>query len=101
MLKNFRICSTSEVERICQRYLLDKYKFQSGNILNLDETGVMTVIQAPNVVARKYSKKVVQVVLGEGDTLVTIVSNITAAGEHNSSSIYISPNRNPGQPNVW
>lgn len=36
--------------------VLDKYKFKPENILNLDETGVMTVIQAPNVVAKKASK---------------------------------------------
>lgn len=60
--------------------VLDKYKFHPENILNLDETGVMTVIQAPNVVARKGSKQVGQVVSGERGTLVTMVCTVTAAG---------------------
>lgn len=40
----------------------------------------MTVIQAPNVVAKKDSKQDGQVVSGERGTLVTMVCTVTAAG---------------------
>lgn len=47
----------------------------------MDETGVIqTVIQAPNVVTKKGSKQVGQVVSGERGMLVTMVATVTAAG---------------------
>lgn len=60
--------------------IYSKHKFQPDRIFNLDETGIKTVVQAPNVVARKGTKQVGQVVSGERGNLVTMCVAVNAAG---------------------
>ncbi|XP_046667355.1 uncharacterized protein LOC124359039 [Homalodisca vitripennis] len=57
-----------------------KHKFSPSDIYNLDETGIKTVVQAPNVVAKKGTKQVGQVVSGERGSLITMVATVNAAG---------------------
>lgn len=59
---------------------LQKYPFTASRIFNLDETGVMTVVQAPNVIAEKGVKQVGQAVSGERGNLVTMVGIVSASG---------------------
>ncbi|XP_074037775.1 uncharacterized protein [Leptinotarsa decemlineata] len=59
---------------------LQKYSFLPNRIYNLDETGVLRVVQAPNVITKKGVKQVGQAVSGERGTLVTMVGIISASG---------------------
>lgn len=58
----------------------EKYKFTPDKIYNLDETGVMTVVQAPKVVAHKGAKQVGQISSGERGSLITMCAIISATG---------------------
>lgn len=58
----------------------NKYKFTPDRIYNCDETGIPTVVQAPNVVARKGSKQVGQAVSTERGSMITMCAIINAAG---------------------
>lgn len=60
--------------------VLEKYKFTPDKIYNCDETGIPTVVQAPNVVARKGSKQVGQAVSTERGSMITMCAIINAAG---------------------
>lgn len=66
-----------------------KYFF-AARISNLDETGVMTVVQAPNVIAEKGIKQVGQAVSGECENLVTMVG-IVSALENTVPPVFILP----------
>lgn len=59
---------------------LGKHPFKAERIYNLDETGVTTVVQAPNVIAAKGVKQVGQAVSGERGSLVTMVGIVNASG---------------------
>lgn len=54
--------------------------FQAEHIYNIDETGVSTVVQAPNVVAKLGARQVGQAVSGERGTMVTMCMIINAVG---------------------
>lgn len=57
---------------------MDKYNFSPDRILNLDETGVTTVLPSPKVIAETGKKQVGQIVARERGELVTVCAIITA-----------------------
>lgn len=59
---------------------LQSKSFTAAQIFNLDETGVATVIQAPNVVARRGVKQVGQAVSAERGQSITLCMVINASG---------------------
>lgn len=59
---------------------LQSYPFTPNKIYNIDETGITTVVQSPNVVAKKGTKQVGQVVSAERGQLVTMCGIINACG---------------------
>ncbi|XP_039276104.1 uncharacterized protein LOC120349672 [Nilaparvata lugens] len=60
--------------------LMEKYKFPDNRILNLDESGVTTVLQSPKVIAPAGAKQVGQCVSAERGELVTFCGIVTASG---------------------
>ncbi|XP_055906379.1 uncharacterized protein LOC129941699 [Eupeodes corollae] len=59
---------------------LGKFNFTADRIFNLDETGVTTVVQAPNVIAQKGQKQVGQSVSAERGQLITMCAIVSAIG---------------------
>lgn len=59
---------------------LRKADFTPDRIFNLDETNIMTVVQAPNVIAQTCLKRVGQCVSAERGQLITICAIVNAAG---------------------
>ncbi|XP_055918583.1 uncharacterized protein LOC129950684 [Eupeodes corollae] len=59
---------------------LGKFNFTPDGILNLDETGLTTVVQAPNVIAQKGQKQVGQCVSAERGQLITMCAIVNAVG---------------------
>ncbi|GLV33551.1 hypothetical protein CBL_21471, partial [Carabus blaptoides fortunei] len=70
------------IQEFFQNYerALQSKEFSPDRIYNLDETGVSTVLQSPNVVAKKGSKQVGQIVSAERGTSITICGIINAIG---------------------
>ncbi|KAJ8955082.1 hypothetical protein NQ314_006963 [Rhamnusium bicolor] len=60
--------------------VMKKYNFSEDRIFNLDETGVMTVVQAPYIIAARGIKQVGQALSGERGKLITMCSIISASG---------------------
>lgn len=60
--------------------VLRKYNFTPDRIYNLDETNIMTVVQAPNVIAKTGTKQVGQSVSAEGGQLITMCGIGNAIG---------------------
>lgn len=60
--------------------VMSKYKFAPSNIYNCDETGLLTVTDAPKIIAPCGSKQVAQISSGERGTLVTMLNFISAIG---------------------
>lgn len=59
---------------------LRSYPFTPKNIYDLDETGITTVVQAPNIDARKETKQVGQIVSAERGQLITMCAIVNASG---------------------
>lgn len=59
---------------------MDRYKFPDSRILNVDESGITTVLQTPRVVAPTGAKRVGQCVSAERGQIVTFCGIITASG---------------------
>lgn len=59
---------------------LNSGAFTAEHIYNLDETGVLTVVQAPNVVAKLGARQVGQAVSGERGSMITMCMIINALG---------------------
>lgn len=57
-----------------------KYSFTPDRIVNLDESGITTVLQSPKVIAETSKKQVGQIVSAERGELVTFVGIVTATG---------------------
>lgn len=57
-----------------------RYQFPPHRILNTDETGITTVLQAPKVIAPAGQKQVGQIVSGERGTLITFCGIVSATG---------------------
>jgi hypothetical protein len=70
--------------------VLEKYKFTPDRIVNTDETGISTVMQAPKVICEKGKKQVSQCVSAERGTLVTFCGIVTATGSA-IPPVYIFP----------
>lgn len=68
---------------------LQKTTFILDRIFNLDETNIMTVVQAPNVIAQCGQKQVGQSVSAERRQLITMCGIVNAAG--NSIPVFIFP----------
>lgn len=62
-----------------ERVLL-RYNFPPNRIINLDETGVTTVLPTPKVLAEKKQRQVGQIVSAERGELVTFCGIVTATG---------------------
>lgn len=60
--------------------VLDKHKIPESRIINVDESGITTVLQSPKVVAPTGAKQVGQCVSAERGELVTFCGIITASG---------------------
>lgn len=60
--------------------IMDRYKFPDSRILNVDESGITTVLQTHRVVAPTGAKQVGQCVSAERGQLVTFCGIITASG---------------------
>ena len=60
--------------------LLEKFRFDSGRIVNLDETGITNVAICPKVLAPTGRKQVGQVTAAERGTLVTVVGCVANDG---------------------
>ncbi|KAF2888457.1 hypothetical protein ILUMI_17716 [Ignelater luminosus] len=67
-----------------------RYNFTSDKIINVDESGVSTVLAVPKIVAPKEYKQVGQTVSGETGEQVTFVGIVTASGEA-FPPVYIFP----------
>lgn len=76
---SFNKANVKEFQDNCER-ALQKHHFTADQIINLDETGVTTVVQTPNIVAEVGSKQVGQAVSAERGTLITISAIVTASG---------------------
>jgi hypothetical protein len=61
--------------------IVEKHNFVASQIYNIDECGVQTVMDSPNVVAEKGAKQVGQMTSGEKGPTVTFVGIINAAGK--------------------
>lgn len=59
---------------------LQKTTFTLDRIFNLDETNIMTVVQAPNVIVQCGQKQVGQSVSAERGQLITMCEIVNAAG---------------------
>ncbi|XP_063216845.1 uncharacterized protein LOC134527825 [Bacillus rossius redtenbacheri] len=70
--------------------VLSKHKFSSSRIINVDESGISTVLPAPKVVAPTGCKQVGQTVSGERGEQVTFVGIVSAAGKA-FPPVYIFP----------
>lgn len=57
-----------------------RYKFTPDRIVNLDETGINTVLPTPKVLAEKKQRQVGQIVSAERGELVTFCGIVTATG---------------------
>lgn len=60
--------------------VLDKYKFRSDKIYNMDETSLTTVQDCTKIIAKKGQKQVGQISSSERGTLVTMCGAINADG---------------------
>ncbi|XP_063891128.1 uncharacterized protein LOC135116582 [Helicoverpa armigera] len=60
--------------------VLDRYKFPSSRIWNVDETGVTTVLKPRKILAPKGSKQVASITSAERGTLVTVCVAVNAVG---------------------
>ena len=60
--------------------IMTKYKLLPGMIFNLDETGLMTVLAPPTILAEKGCKQVGQISSAERGILVTACCYISAEG---------------------
>ncbi|KAJ8934665.1 hypothetical protein NQ314_013231 [Rhamnusium bicolor] len=58
----------------------EKEKFSPDRIVNMDETGITTVLQTPKVICKSGLKQVGQCVSAERGILVTFCGIITAVG---------------------
>ncbi|XP_054286972.1 uncharacterized protein LOC129002892 [Macrosteles quadrilineatus] len=70
-----------------------KNKFKPDNIINVDETGLTTVLESPKVVAPTGVKQIGQTVSAERGELVTVCGIVTAAGNA-IPPVYIYPRVN-------
>lgn len=69
---------------------LRKFPVSSDCIFNVDETGVSTLLDPPNVVAQKGTKQVGQCVSAERGPMITIVMTVSATGQV-VSPVFIFP----------
>lgn len=69
---------------------MGKHQFSSDRIINIDETRVTTVMQAPKVVAPTGVKQIGQTVSVERGELVTVCGIVSASG-NTIPSAYIFP----------
>lgn len=75
--------------------VLEKYQFIAGEIWNLDETGLSTVMPSTRVVATKGKKQIGQITSQERGELVTFVGIINASG-NSVPPVFVYPRlRNP------
>lgn len=72
----------TNVEEFFSNYerALTSGNFTGSNIYNLDETGVSTVVQAPNVIAQLGARQVDQAVSGERGSMITLCMIVNAVG---------------------
>lgn len=59
---------------------LQSGEFTGDRIYNLDETGVATAVQAPNIVAQLGARQVGQAVSAERGTMITVCMIVNAVG---------------------
>jgi len=59
---------------------LKSWKFTADRVYNIDETGVYTVVQSPNIVAQLGRKQVGLAASGERGTLITLCMIINSVG---------------------
>lgn len=62
--------------------LLDKYKFKSSNIYNMDESGITNVHVPERVISEKGKKQVGRLTSAERGATTTVVCAMSAAGEY-------------------
>ena len=81
-----------KVEQFFENYkiVLNRHKFTPGRILNLDESGVMTVMKSPKIVSTCGKKQVSQIASAERGELVTFVGIVNAAGQ-TYPPVYVFP----------
>ncbi|XP_050501719.1 uncharacterized protein LOC126881477 isoform X1 [Diabrotica virgifera virgifera] len=70
--------------------VLTEHNFDPSRILNVDETGISTVLDQPKVIATLGQKQVGQVVSAERGSLITFVGIVTASG-NSVPPVYIFP----------
>ncbi|KAG5887399.1 hypothetical protein JTB14_001589 [Gonioctena quinquepunctata] len=82
----------SNVKMFFKNYseVMIKYTFSPDQIVNTDESGVSTVMQAPIIITKSGMKQIGQCVSSERGTLVTFCGVITATGVA-ISPLYIFP----------
>ncbi|KAJ8972180.1 hypothetical protein NQ314_000310 [Rhamnusium bicolor] len=85
--ENISIARTSSFNSQNVKMFFDNYanvqrkeKFSPDRIVNMDETGITTVLQAPKVICKSGLKQVGQCVSAERSTLVTFCGIITVVG---------------------
>ncbi|XP_034828899.1 uncharacterized protein [Maniola hyperantus] len=67
-----------------------QYNFTPDRIINLDETGISTVLSTPKVIAGRKQRQVGQIVSAERGELVTFCGIITATGS-SLPPVYVFP----------
>lgn len=70
--------------------IMRQYNFTPDRIINLDETGISTVLSTPKVIAGRKQRQVGQIVSAERGELVTFCGIITATGS-SLPPVYVFP----------
>ena len=70
--------------------IMGQYNFTPDRIINLDETGISTVLSTSKVIAGRKQRQVGQIVSAERGELVTFCGIITATGS-SLSPVYVFP----------
>ncbi|KAJ8940468.1 hypothetical protein NQ314_010715 [Rhamnusium bicolor] len=76
--------------------VMKKYNFSEDRIFNLDETGVMTVVQAPYIIAARGIKQVEQAVSGKRGKTDYNVFDYICQWYSGPSSVCVSQSKNVG-----
>lgn len=70
--------------------IMRRYNFTPDRIVNLDETGISTVLSTPKIIAGRKQRQVGQIVSAERGELVTFCGIITATGS-SLPPVYVFP----------
>jgi hypothetical protein len=76
----FNIKKRNGILRQLYERVLKSWKFAADRVFNIDEIGISTVVQSPNIVAHIGTKRNRQAVFGEQGTLITVCMIYNSVG---------------------